>query len=324
MNAVTIGPLAVALASSTGCSGTNPCPSTDTATQIAQAQSDAPIYVGRGDPYASGGLDIVTVDVATCEHQAPVPLRLFVPQDQYPVVLFLHGFMTRNSAYDEVLRHVASHGFLVVAPQMYEPGIAPLLGNPTAAAEAELAGKVAHWIPQQLRNAIGFEPRTDRIGIAGHSRGGKVAWLLVAADPQRFLAIAGVDPVDGTGGPWGNQARVVQGAFASEIPALVFGTELGGSCAPAGDNHVQFHAASQSPAWHVIAVNHGHADMLDEPDAKAASALCASGPDRAGMRRLTAGLLTGFFRAALQADATSYQYLSEQASTPIPILAEQK
>lgn len=183
-------------------------------------------------------------------------MRIHVPElvGAFPVVVFQHGFMTRNSAYDEILQHLASHGFVAVAPQMYEPGVGPLMGNPTAATEAELAKDVLSWIPQRLHEVIGFDVRADRIGIAGHSRGGKVAWLMAAASPERVLAIAGVDPVDGAGHPLGNQARAVQGPFSFSTPALIIGTELGGSCAPAGDNHVQFYAASQSPAWHVMAL----------------------------------------------------------------------
>jgi chlorophyllase len=309
-----------------GCVGPAPCSHVVDDPDRRTDPTHRSVYADTGDPFSRGMLAVRSLDVTACALGASTAIRIHVPEEpgDYPVIVFQHGFMTRNSAYDEILQHVASHGFVVVAPQMYAPGIGPLLGNPTAVAEAELAEKVVSWISKRLHDAIGFDARTDRIGIAGHSRGAKVAWLLAAADPGRFLAIAGVDPVDGAGGPLGNQPRVVQETFAFSIPALVIGTELGGSCAPNGDNHVQFYAASQSPAWQVVALNQGHADMLDEAEAKAASAFCASGPDRAGMRRLSGGLLTAFFRAALQDDASSYRYLSDQAATPILILAERK
>ncbi|MFO0837181.1 MAG: dienelactone hydrolase family protein [Phycisphaerae bacterium] len=308
------------------CVGPASCSHTADVSDRNAEQTARSVFVDASDPFSRGVLAVRSLDVASCELGAPTAMRIHVPEeaDDFPVIVFQHGFMTRNSGYDEILQHVASHGFVVVAPQMYEPGIGPLLGNPTAAAEAELAGDVLGWISQRLQEVIGFDARADRIGIAGHSRGGKVAWLMAAANRERFLAIAGIDPVDGAGGPLGNQARVVQGQFSFSIPALIIGTELGGSCAPAGDNHVQFYAASQPPAWHFVAVNQGHGDMLDETEAKAAAMFCASGPDRAGMRRLTGGLLTAFFRAALQDDASSYSYLSGQAATPIPVLAEGK
>lgn len=310
-----------------GCAETSPCArvSGEQSTGADVPPTSAP-YAGQGDPYEIGELAVRTVDLKACENDAPTALRIHAPEapGAYAVVLFQHGFMSRNSAYDEILTHLSSHGFVVVAPQMYEPGLGPLLGNPTAATEAELAGQIVTWLPGNLDNVTGIHARTDRLGISGHSRGGKVAWLAAVADPSRFGAIAGVDPVDGTGGPLGNQPRVVQGKFEFDLPSLVIGTELGGECAPAGDNHVQFYEASRSPAWHIVALGQGHGDMLDEAEAAAAAMLCASGPNRAGMRRLTAGLLVAFFRAALQGDADAYGYLSGAQDAPIAVTTEFK
>lgn len=307
------------------CAESIPCSHIETAPNSA-ASAQAATYQDTGDPFFPGNLAVHTIDVDACDFGAPTALRIHAPvsPDEYPVVVFQHGFMLRNSAYDEILQHVASHGFVVVAPQMYEPGIGPLLGNPTAAEEAELGRQILNWLPNHLQEVTQFAARTDRIGIAGHSRGGKVAWLMAVADPGRFLGIAGVDPVDGAGGPFGNQSRVTQGTFPFSIPALIIGTELGGDCAPTGDNHVQFYAASQSPAWHFVALNEGHGDMLDEPEAQSAAAFCASDPDRSGMRQLTAGLLTFLFRAALQGDSNAYQYLREPMNTPIAVIAESR
>ena len=35
-------------------------------------------------------------------------------EDRYPLVVFQHGFQGLNSHYDEILSHLASHGFVVV------------------------------------------------------------------------------------------------------------------------------------------------------------------------------------------------------------------
>ncbi len=90
---------------------------------------------------------------------------------------------------------------------MYRPGVSPLLGNPSAVEEAALAADVIDWLPENLGRLTGVEARMDGLGLAGHSRGGKIAWLLLKEDPNRAQAIAGVDPVDGTGGPLGDEAR---------------------------------------------------------------------------------------------------------------------
>ncbi len=256
------------------------------------------MYVSDSDFYSPGALAFRTLDLARCETRAG-PLRIHVARGEYAVVVFSTASW-RNDYYDDILGHLASHGFVVVAPQMYEPGLAPLLGNPTAAEEAESAARLLDWLPAHLSLATGVAARCDHLGLAGHSRGGKVAWLVAQADPSRLSGIAGVDPVDGTGGPRGDQPRAIQGPLDFSFPSFVLGSGLGGECAPAGDNHVQFYAASPAPAWHIVALDYGHGDMLDEPQAIAAAALCNSNPDRAAMRQLTGGTLAAFFSAALQ------------------------
>ncbi len=316
-----------ALRAGIGCCPQPPvCPQTQPTAAAAPAAPSGPVYTGEGDPYAPGGLTVRTVSVAACEQGTPVPLLIFAPDvpRRYAVVLFQHGFVTRNEAYGEILQHLASHGFVVVAPQMYEPGVCALLGRPTAAEEAQLATQLLDWLPDGLSAVLGYTPEIGRLGLAGHSRGGKIAWLILAADASRAQSVAGVDSVDGTGGPFGNQPRVVQGPFAFSMPVLVVGTGLGGVCAPAGDNHEQFYAASASPAWHVIVPDYGHADMLDEAAAAAATRFCPGGPDRAGMRRLTAGLLAAFFRGSLQGDLVAYAYLTDVSRGPLAFEGEAK
>ena len=36
----------------------------------------------------------------------------------YPVLFLCHGFLLLNHHYSQLLRHVASHGFILVAPQV--------------------------------------------------------------------------------------------------------------------------------------------------------------------------------------------------------------
>lgn len=284
------------------------------------------VFVGSGDPHQKGGLSVRTIDVGQCEGGAPRPLRIVTPVQpgSYAVIQLQHYFFGTNSAYDAVMEHLASHGFVVVAPQMYELGPSVALGNPSADTEAELANQVRIWLGQHLDEITGVDADVGRIGFAGHSRGGKVAWLLLKADPSRGMAVVGIDPVDGTGGPLGGQSRVLTGPLNFPFPSLVIGTGLGGACAPDGDNHVQFYAASTSPAWHVVASDYGHGDMLDEDAAGAAALVCDSNSDREPMRRLTAGLLTAFFRGALQGDAGAYSVLSDAAAAPAAIVVESK
>jgi len=322
--AFAIGAAALVLVS--GCMTEGPCPSTNATASAQFAEDGAVPFISSGDPYARGPLVVRTLEVAKCFDGAPVPLRIHAPTSPgtYAVVVFQHGFQSSNSDYDDILGHVASHGFVVVAPQMYAPGIGPLFGDPTAAAEAELATTVLDWLPAHLSDVTGVTAAVVHTGLAGHSRGGKVAWGALKGDPGRARAVAGVDPVDGTGGPLGGQARVIDGPFEFPYPSLVIGTALGGSCAPGGDNHVQFYEASAAPVWHIIALDYGHGDMLDEDVAALAAVVCSSGEERDKMRKLTAGLLTAFFRGTLQGESAAFATLSDVGAAPTAITVESK
>lgn len=50
----------------------------------------------------------------------PKPLIVAIPKDEgdYPVVQFHHGFTLQNMFYSQLIAHVASYGFIVVAPQV--------------------------------------------------------------------------------------------------------------------------------------------------------------------------------------------------------------
>lgn len=50
----------------------------------------------------------------------PKPLLIASPCDEgdYAVVLFLHGYLLYNSFYSQLFQHVASHGFVVIGPQV--------------------------------------------------------------------------------------------------------------------------------------------------------------------------------------------------------------
>ncbi len=103
----------------------------------------------------------------------------------------------------------------------------------------------------------------------------------------------------------------------------MLGAALAGKCAPAGDNHEQFYAASPSPAWHVVATEYGHADMIDEDAARKAAFLCRGNDVRDPMRRLTAGLLVAFFRASLQNDPSAFDLINaSEAPTAVTVEAK--
>ncbi|CAN6203844.1 unnamed protein product [Urochloa humidicola] len=50
----------------------------------------------------------------------PLPVLIAAPKDAgtYPVAMLLHGFFLQNRFYEQLLKHVASFGFIMVAPQV--------------------------------------------------------------------------------------------------------------------------------------------------------------------------------------------------------------
>jgi dienelactone hydrolase len=223
-----------------------------------------------------------------------------------------------------MLTHLASHGFIVVVPQMYEPYVVWMPAWPGFDQEVAEVLTVLAWLPQGIEEIVGSPVRADVVGLAGHSRGGKVVWAAIdGGAAPRSLAL--VDPVDGPATPLNINLRVTHRVLSVAVPSLVIGCGLTGICAFDGDNHEQYFAAAASPAWHVMVPGYGHVDMVDDwCSSPLRDIVCASGPDRAGMRRFTGGILAAFFRATLQDDIAAYAWLTDAAAAPLEFQTESK
>jgi hypothetical protein len=241
-------------------------------------------------------------------------------------VLLLHGFQMVPEGYQSLADALASHGFIVVAPDMPKSFFNPI----STTEEAELAQAVLDWMPAHLGDAAGVTAVTSTIGIAGHSRGGKVAYRILDANPTAADALFGIDPVDTTGN--NTDTRVIDGAFTFSIPSLLMGTGLGsvdppglftGVCAPVGDNYETFYDATPAPSTRVLVPDYGHMDMLEPGCAGAVGcSACAANDDPAPMITQTAGLLVGFFRETLDGDAGALEEALDHA--PVTITVESK
>ena len=59
---------------------------------------------------------------AAAENEIPAPKPLIVAlpteEGEYPVVQFHHGYTLQNTFYTQLISHIASYGFIVVAPQV--------------------------------------------------------------------------------------------------------------------------------------------------------------------------------------------------------------
>lgn len=199
------------------------------------------------------------------------------------LIVFFPGFMVSPWSYRSLFAAIVSNRASVVAPQMYRRGPRALAGHPSASEEAERGVRLV----EHLRATR----RPDELWLAGHSRGGQVAWRVAErVDPHGVVVI---DPVDGAGRrPTTLVAAAAPAAFTART--LVIGAGLGGRCAPDPVNHRHFAAAAPPGATHVVIDTMGHGDVLDERPARASRRLCGGSADPASERRAVAELVTQF------------------------------
>lgn len=247
----------------------------------------------------------------------PKPVLIVTPttSGQYPVILFLHGFLLQNGFYSQLLEHISSHGFIVVAPQLYEPNIFTVPSGPE---EIESAARVTDWLSNGLQPQLPENVQANllKLALAGHSRGGQAAFALAlghANTSLKFSVLLGIDPVAGT-----EHVKLepyiltnVPRSFNISIPVTVIGTGLGPKkellkpfpSAPEGFNHVQYFNECKPPCAHFVTKDYGHLDMLNDnlSDTFAApmrNLLCVNGEGpRDPMRKSVGGIVVAILKA---------------------------
>jgi predicted dienelactone hydrolase len=75
---------------------------------------------GCTSPYDNGPYTVQNVPLTVRIAQSLRFLWIAVPtvEGKFPVVQFQHGFDVRNACYSRIISHVASYGFIVIAPQV--------------------------------------------------------------------------------------------------------------------------------------------------------------------------------------------------------------
>jgi pimeloyl-ACP methyl ester carboxylesterase len=173
---------------------------------------------------------------------------------------------------------------------MYRRGPAPLVGRPSPSAEAEQGIRVVEHVVATRR--------PDEVWLAGHSRGGQVAWRV--AEHIGPAGVVVIDPVDGAGRrPSALAATAEPATFAA--PTLVIGAGLGDRCAPTAVNHEHFAAAAPSGSSHVVIASMGHGDVLDDRPARASRRLCGGSADPRHERDTVADLIARFVDGRMDA-----------------------
>ncbi|KAL6593044.1 hypothetical protein ACP70R_049130 [Stipagrostis hirtigluma subsp. patula] len=255
-------------------------------------------------------VDIIRVD-RRAQPAPPTTILIAAPNDAgtYPVAIFLHGFSLGNHDYEQVLKHIASFGFIMVAPQFHH-----IIPTDDIAA----AAKVIDWLPEGLPLVLpeGVGPDLSKLALAGHSRGGHAAFSLALGHGKtnlKFSALIGIDPVAGTGKHkyWHLTPKILAynpSSFDIAMPVLVVGTGLGEekknilfpAGAPKDVNHRDFYRRCKPPCYYFVTKDHGHLDMLDDGAVMLQNFFVKKGKNcKDWMRRSVAGIMVAFLKAVL-------------------------
>ncbi|XP_024018785.1 chlorophyllase-2, chloroplastic [Morus notabilis] len=261
----------------------------------------------------------------------PKPLLIAMPSEggEFPLLVFSHGYLLYNSFYSQLLQHVASHGFIVIAPQLYT------VAGPDSSDEIKSTAQVTNWLSKGLQYLLPqqVKPNLSKVALAGHSRGGKTSFALALSKETittlKFSALIGIDPVDGM--DKGKQTpppvlTYVPHSFDLGMPVMVVGSGLGEvkrnplfpPCAPKGVNHEDFFKECREPACYFVVKDYGHVDMLDDETkgirGKTTYCLCKNGKTREPMRKFVGGVVIAFMKAYLEGDKRSLMAIRERSS----------
>ncbi len=226
------------------------------------------------DPRQAGPFPIVgTVSGKVVRSGRETPFTALLPnKTPAPLVLFLPGFQLKADAYAPLHEYVASQGFVVVRAD-------PPAGLLQGADHLEMTSD-AIAVLDEVTSATGLlagKVDAARVGLFGHSLGGKVATMVAARD-ARVKALLGIDPVNGyppaipfvtQGGYDAQHPDIVPAQVETlTIPVGFIGETTNGAppfpggtaCAPLDQNFETFYdAAVRSPwagLWDVQGANH--------------------------------------------------------------------
>lgn len=274
--------------------------------EAADTAPDAPL-AEVPDPRADGPHDLsqTHANVAFPGGLFPrtVPVELLAPAagGPWPLVVFSHGFQLAGTDYLILGRRLASHGFVVLLPT-WDNALA-------LRSHAELAQDATALLDWALGEGSPVADRLDpaRVGLAGHSRGGKQSFLAALAD-DRIGAVFGVDPVDSAppfgGDPAGYPSVAPERMPDLHVPVGVIGAGRGAEgvvpCAPEADNWDDYYDAANPPAHAWLIGGAGHMDFLDACGLTCLA--CPGGDDPAFARGYTGGALVAFFQVYLNGD----------------------
>jgi dienelactone hydrolase len=235
-----------------------------------------------GDPGRPGSHDVVANGWSFPFQHGSVPVVMYRPRDiaaRAPAVVFIPGRASPEDQYESYGRLLASHGFVVLVRSGYG------FSHPDDVLVREIR-EMGAWLAAQSY----VDPQ--RIGVAGHSMGGRNAIVAAAQDPL-FRAVVGIDPGSPTAAP---VIRNVVGTL--HAPLLLIGAEVGWRamqiCSTRATNYEQYFAHAPPGTVEVELRGADHVQLMDEPD-RFGMFVCRSGTADSTMVRVLSRRATAAF-----------------------------
>ncbi len=272
------------------------------------------------DPGVAGPEKTVSFDLQVRLSRGTVSLTVIGPTDDgkeltlraapRPLVLISPGFTVDRKQYTNYGTRLATYGLVAVLQKTgtefnhatYRDATIELLtwlGAPTGSDAGRLKDRVD----------------LNRVGLAGHSLGGKIS-ILVAAQDARVKALLGIDPVDANTPAALPEIGKIK--LPTGVPMGFLGettSKTGGMpCTPAAGNYEVLYDKAAAPAFAITLVAAAHNDVVDNFASCSTCGFCRGGTapkDRTN--RLAVKYTAAYFLWALQGDARARDYFSGAA-----------
>ncbi|MFM9956593.1 MAG: chlorophyllase/cutinase-like alpha/beta fold protein [Phycisphaerales bacterium] len=209
----------------------------------------------------------------------------------YPVVSFGHGFFQATTQYDNLLAHLATHGYFVIASNS-EGGLFPSHQN--------FANDIRSCLGfMESENAAPASPyfqrvNTSALGLSGHSMGGGASMLAAAVD-ARVRALIPLAPAD-------TNPSSIAAAPQIDIPTMyIVGTQ--DTIVPTGPNAQVMYDNTPAPRRLEQVIGGFHCGFTD-----ASTFGCDSGAvTREAQQVFVKRLMAEFFALTLKGDQSTWR-----------------